>query len=370
MAKPRTKVLHVFGRMNRGGAEMRTLDIMRSLDPSEYQLDFCVLSGLPGDLDDEIARLGGSVHFCKMDFAFPFRFIKLLRYGRFHAVHSHVLFVSGYVLFLAWMSGIPTRIAHFRTTAGGVQGGRLRAVRDAFLRLLVDRFATDIVAVSAGTMEACWGRHHHLDSRCRVIYNGVNVNFLERDGGTVSVREEFNISKKGHLYIHVGRFSPAKNHLRLISIFRETLRIDNSGCLLLVGEGDSEIEMQVREKISGLGITQSVRFAGLRSDVPRLMKAADAMIFPSLWEGLPGAVLEACAVGTPVLASDVTGVVEIASHFPYVSYLSLDEDDEKWARMLIQTIQERPDPVRQDKLFQDSKFTLERSTNDMKEIWA
>ncbi len=52
------KVLHIFGCMCRGGAEMRTLDLLRRVDRTRYQLEFCTLSGRQGDLDQEILRPG------------------------------------------------------------------------------------------------------------------------------------------------------------------------------------------------------------------------------------------------------------------------------------------------------------------------
>jgi glycosyltransferase involved in cell wall biosynthesis len=79
---------------------------------------------------------------------------------------------------------------------------------------------------------------------------------------------------------------------------------------LLVGDGP--LRPAIKERVVATGLGTSFRFLGNRDDVSRLLAASDVFVFPSLWEGLPGAVLEALAAGLPVAASPLPGVVEIA----------------------------------------------------------
>jgi len=116
-----------------------------------------------------------------------------------------------------------------------------------------------------------------------------------------------------------------------------------------------------------------VAFAGTRADVPRLMKAADLMLFPSLWEGLPGAVLEACAAGLPVLASHLPGIVEIASRFPSVHCLSLQASDERWAAAARDLLGDAgSDPARDaaHRTFADSVYGIERCVKAHETAWS
>jgi hypothetical protein len=106
MAQQRN-ILHLFGRMDRGGAEMRTLDVMRRADRGRFRLHFCALSGRRGELDEEIRSLGGEVHLLPLSASFPWKFRRLLREGRFDVVHSHVHYPSGYLLRLAAKEGTP-----------------------------------------------------------------------------------------------------------------------------------------------------------------------------------------------------------------------------------------------------------------------
>ena len=142
------RVLHVFGTMNRGGAELRTLDVVRRSAGDGVVHEFATLTGREGVLADEIRALGGAVHPCALDASFAPRFIALIRRRRISVVHSHVFLTSGLVLALARAAGVPRRIAHFRSTSDGQPSTlRRRAYRRA-MRALLDVAATDILGVS------------------------------------------------------------------------------------------------------------------------------------------------------------------------------------------------------------------------------
>ncbi len=324
------KVLHIFGRMVRDGAEMRMLEMMRALDLERYQFHFCTLEGRPGDLDDEIRALGGAIHADCLSPGLPWRFRRLLREQRFDVVHSHVLLSSGFFLRLAAREGVPVRVAHFHSTGDGRPTTPRRRMQRRLMRRWIHGYSTHILAVSEGAM-AAWSPRWRSDPRCQVVYDGIDVAPFAQMPDCHEVWPEFNLPEECRLYIHVGRLATPKNHERLIAIFAEIARADPSAYLLVVGRGGNDIERMLRARVAEWGIADRVVFAGLRFDVPRLLTAADLLLFPSLREGLPGAVLEACAAGTPVLASDLPGVREIAAQCPAVRYLPLDMGDKDWA---------------------------------------
>lgn len=110
------RVLHVFHRMDRGGAETWIVSVMRRIDRERFQFDFLVESDKPGAYDDEIRSLGGEVHHAGsskhlLRFARAFRRI-VREHGPYDVVHSHVHHASGVMLALAAWQGVPTRIAH------------------------------------------------------------------------------------------------------------------------------------------------------------------------------------------------------------------------------------------------------------------
>lgn len=311
------RVLHVFGAMDRGGAETRTLEILRRLDREQYAFDFCVLSGEPGAYAPEIRACGAAVVPCALRpgaASFPLRFWHLLAAGRYDAVHSHVHHFSGILLCLARMAGVRTRIAHVRVTSDGRESTlRRRAYRAAMLRL-IDRHATRVIGVSEAAMDAFWGPPWRDDPRKIVIYNGVETDRFAIGGGAPDVRREFGVPDGARVIVHVARFDPEKNHRALLAIARALIAGRRDVVFLLVGDG--ALRQQIRDDVEASGLAPWFRFAGARDDVARILAAADAFVFPSLWEGLPGAVLEALAAGLPVVASPLPGVLEIARRVP------------------------------------------------------
>jgi len=381
------KILHVFSRMDRTGPGNRTLELLRHVDRRRYRLQFCALSGRPGDLDDEIAALGSCVHLLKLSRAgFPRRFRRLLRRQRFDVVHAHMHYHSGYFLRIARQCGVPIRVVHFRNCRSDdvspwwrkllkrlVSPWVDRYAHQATMRRWLDRHATTILAVSRATMASVWGPDWASDPRCRVIYNGVDGSVFDGAADRDGVRREFGLPGHAPLCIHVGRIAEQKNHVRLVSIFAELLRRRPAARLLLVGRVDTTTaDRSLRRRIEELGIADRVVFGGERADVPRLLKAADVLVFPSLWEGFPGAVLEASAAGTPVVSSDLPGIREIAERIAGVRPLSLELTDEHWAWVIDETL-DTPvsDDLRQAarRAFASSQFTVDRSARMTCRIW-
>lgn len=353
---------------------MLTLDIMRHVDRQKYIFYFCSLSGLSGQLDEEIKTLGGKVFPLKLDARFCRRFLDLLNHYKFDVIHSHVHMFSGFILSLAAYARVPVRIAHFHSMTNSMADRIYKKIQNKIMQILIKNHATEVIAVCEGVMEFLWGKEWEKCPKNKVIYNGIVEEYkfyevIDRN----KVRAEFGISNYENMYIHVGRMDPPKNHIRLISIFKKIIDIDNKATLLLVGKGNNEIEFKVRSLIHNIGLKDKVYFAGVRNDVPRLLKAADLMILPSLWEGLPGVVLEACAAGTSVLASDLPGVREIASKIPSrIICLPLAANDIKWAQTAVDVgVKGNRKDIKDNERHSliPQIFTIERQTNELIKIW-
>jgi glycosyltransferase involved in cell wall biosynthesis len=322
--------------------------------------DFLVLTGREGVLDERVIAAGGRVIKCPLDARFPWRFHRLLRERRYHVVHSHVHYFSGVILALARAAGVPGRVAHLHTAVVHNRRNTLgRRTQLAFCRQLLQYTATDIVACGEGTMEVAWGADWRSDPRCRVIYFGVRSDRLkaarcERDGTPTIV--------------NVASVQPLKNQARLIAMLRRLVARVPGVQLRLVGREVGDYGERVRRAAAQAGLADRVRLVGEVAEPMPLMASAHLMILPSLWEGLPCAALEACALGTPVLASDLPGTRELARHFPLVHLMSLQEDDEAWAAAAERLLKERA-PMSAGDPLASSPFAFDRSCEAHYDVW-
>jgi glycosyltransferase involved in cell wall biosynthesis len=364
------RVLHVLHRLRRAGAEMRTLEVIERVGRSRFHCDILLDSGAPDELDGRARELGCRLWHMRRGPAFGARFRRLLLDEGYRAVHSHVGLTSGAVVHEAAACGIPVRVAHLHNSRLSSRDSAARRVRARWMRSWIEHHATHIVGVSRGALASAWRSDWSHDLRCVVAYDGLDVAPFaiapERD----AVRAELGMAPESPLILHVGRVHPQKNHEWLVTAFAEIARELPAARLALVGDADGPAGARVRELVEGLGIASQVAFAGIRNDVPRLLRSADMLLFPSRWEGLPGVVLESCAAGLPVLASDIPGIPEIAEHFPRVRVLSLEAPRERWAQEALEQLAAgRVEPAGWEH-WDSTPFTVEACARTMEGIWG
>jgi glycosyltransferase involved in cell wall biosynthesis len=177
------------------------------------------------------------------------------------------------------------------------------------------RRLTRVISVSESTRRDLESFARIEAGRSRVIHNGADLKRFaprDRDAAKTAVATELGLPPDFVLYI--ARLEhPGKNHVRLLEAFA-TLKRDTGlpHKLVLVGSRWSGVEL-IEAKVKELALDEEVIFPGFvpNDTLPALYAAADALVFPSLFEGFGIPVLEAMACGTPVCASNVSSIPEV-----------------------------------------------------------
>jgi glycosyltransferase involved in cell wall biosynthesis len=184
-----------------------------------------------------------------------------------------------------WMLG-PKRAAHralYRTGARLVDG---------------------IIVVSDETETSFRDSVGYRGAKVHVVENAADIERFDTKPCADEVRRELGLETSHHVMTMVGTFKRQKGHEYLIDALRVVAAEHPELQVLLVGDGELLEDTRGRAADAGLSC---VHFLGSRRDVDRLLAASDSFVLPSLWEGLPVALVEATAAGLPVIATDVSG---------------------------------------------------------------
>ena len=153
-----------------------------------------------------------------------------------------------------------------------------------------------------------------------VIPNGLVLDQFPHRAERAQVRAELAVEDRQFLWMAVGNLRPAKDYPTLLEAAARCAAAVPGFRLKIVGGGagadlklapDAPCALDLRQRAAALGLDGVVTFLGPRGDVPRLLRAADAFVLSSAWEGMPNTVMEAMASGLPVLATDVGDVREL-----------------------------------------------------------
>jgi len=338
------RVLHVFGKMDRGGAETGLVRLLRHIDRESYQTDILVHTTEPGTLDDAVRSLGARIISCP-SYSQPLRYARNLarivrQYGPYDIVHSHVHLYSGYILGIAFALGIPIRIAHAHTTSNNPRGsgGVSRELYVRAVKAAIAMFATGGFAVSRECAESLFPPIRETNNRWKVLHSGIDLEPFAVCADQKALRKDLGLTSASVVIGHVGRFDDGKNHSFFVDTALMFLKEEPKAMFLLVGDGP--LRARTEERVRELGVRDRFVFLGVRTDVPSLMIGAmDALLFPSKFEGLPITILEAQAAALPCVVSDVI-TKECDVLHGIVRRLSLLQGPQVWARALAATLRE------------------------------
>ena len=325
------RVLCILSGMDTGGAETFLMKIMRQLDKSKYNMDFC-LNKEDNYYSKEIKKMGGKIYVITPKSNSLFKFKKELTNVIEKNHYIYVMRVTsngmGFLdLKIAKNAGAKICIARSSNSSDGASF--LKKVLNEVGKALYKRYIDVKIAPSDLAAMYTFGKKDYQKNKVHILNNGVDLKcFCFRAEARKVIRDNLKISEETKVFGHVGRFSQQKNHAFLIDVFNKILYFDKNSYLIMIGAGD--LLENVKNKVKELKIENRVLFLSPNSEVDKYYSAMDALIFPSLYEGMPNVVIEAQATGLSCLLSDtITKDVNISG---LVSFMSLDNTAEEWAK--------------------------------------
>ncbi len=304
------KILHVITTLGVGGAEKHLLWLVGGQLDAGHDVSVIYLKG-GGELAGGFSALGVSLRMVPWDRPDPFslrRAVKELAVfidqWQPDIVHTHLLKADTVGTLAARRAGVDAIVSSKHNDERALLRWPVGAIHGWLAKRMVRTIAlSDCVA-------AFTAEHGRVDpGRIRRIYYGVDAERLQPTHDRAAVRRLIGLDDDAPVAICVGRLALQKDHATLLAALAEG---PPQLVLLLVGGdpfGDGMPRLQ--ERAEELGVVDRVRFLGIRHDVPDLLGASDVFVLSSLWEGLGLVLLEAMAVGLPIVATGVSAIPEV-----------------------------------------------------------
>ncbi|HDZ76994.1 MAG TPA: glycosyltransferase [Candidatus Omnitrophica bacterium] len=315
------KVLHIITRLDKGGSAENTLLTVSLLNKEEFKVT--LISGHTNDPDKEIAsfitqknldyflmpELVRKISPLKDIKAF-FKIYHFIKKQGFDIVHTHTSKAGMLGRWAAKLAGVKI-IVH--TPHGHIfygYFGWFKTKLFIYLERLTGPLTDKIITLTQR------GKEEHVKYRIArpdkfvPIYSGIDVGkFVDFHADAVKEKEKLNIPLDVPVIGTVTRLAPVKGNQYLIASLPEVVKLFPTLKVLIVGDGSERGKLE--RYVKKLSLLENVIFLGICKDVRGILNTFDIFVLPSLNEGMGRCMLEAQALGVPVVATKVGGIPEV-----------------------------------------------------------
>jgi len=312
LKKQPIKILQVINHGTLGGTERHVLQLVQHLDKSLFNITVASLE--KGPLIAQFKKLGVSTVVLsrkhRADISFIPKLYLFLKRNQFDIIHAHGSQLPGWIGRLA---SVPISI---ETRHG------LRINQSAFQKMpaltrlkqqLKIRLSGPLLTVSENDRKILIEQFNAKPQQIYNIYNGVDIDAIEAPKKhRPAIRKALGFSDTDFIIGTLARLMPQKGLKHLIDALAILKDIGVTPHCLLVGDGPERPALV--NQMQDLGLDASIHFLGFKNDAWKYLHTMDCFILPSIWEGLPYALLEAMAAKKPVIATAIFGMEEILTH--------------------------------------------------------
>jgi len=353
-----------------GGVESFIINYYQHMDHAKVHFDFLCNCMKPIAYEEELRAQKCWIYHITPKRENPVRYQKELhQFFREHGKEYDVFWqnvnelANIEYLQLAKKYGIPRRIIHSHNSTS--TGGMRQKVLHRINRNRIDKYATDFWACSETAAQ--WFYKPALLPEVVIINNAIDLENESFDPEKRRILREKNNCLDQYVIGHVGRLNFQKNQGFLLDIFAEVIKRGMDARLFLVGSGEDLDSL--KEKTQRLGLENRVTFTGPQRDIQGWLSCFDLFLFPSRFEGLSIAALEAQANGVPVLASDGVLPREICLNDNF-HFCSLEKSAKKWADIVLE-MKEKESRISADQIqekFRDAGFDIRTESKRLQNL--
>lgn len=333
----RPVILHVLHTLRHGGAEVLVRDLVNA-QRDQYRSVVVALDER-GCIAHQLHQAGAAVYCLNRTPGIDLHCAAVIRHlaVKHHAaiIHAHQYTPWFYATLAAWPTPHCRVIFH--------EHGRHYPDHRSTKRVVANRLALlprtqRVLAVGAFIADALQQNEAIPRRRIRVIHNGIDPTpFVDRsDAQRMKIRQQLGLDNSHLIALHVGRFSPVKDHTTAIRALSLAMKQRPNLHGLFAGTGP--LLPTARALAQEMAVSDRIQFLGDRTDIPDLLAAADLFLLSSVSEGISVALLEAMAAARPVVATDVGGNSELVEHH-HTGLLVPRADHAQLANAIIQLAQ-------------------------------
>lgn len=360
----RIRVLYVVSGVSHEGIGSYLLNVVKNIDKDKFEISFALATDYKQAHEDKLleldcniyrtAEIGNGVKGKILHFVNLIRLIK--KDEPFDILHTHMDFFNGINLLAAYIGKVPVRISHGHLDLGNQNINMIKKLYNYLMKVIIKICCNYKLGCSLEANKYINGVKEN-DIKSSVVNNGIN---FERFNNKHK-RKYIQSSKVK--FITIGRIEEPKNPIFIVEIMNELCMLRNEVELIWIGVGS--LEDDVKKRIENYNLSANIKMLGRRDDVDLILQESDFMLFPSKYEGLGIALIEAQLAGVPAFISNT---IPKEANLGLCTILNLEDSAKEWARKIDLYINQKNYSNSFDKN-KANKFDIRETTKELENIY-